>query len=210
MATKDQLWAMIAEERLGLADLFDQLDEAQWGVESLCEGWTVRDIAAHLVGPFGKNLFQLTWKLASYRFDFNRFTLTEAKKDPRSGPEIAAVLRADKDYRWAPPGLGPIAPFTDAIVHGQDVRRPLGVSRALPADRSVTVLDFLASPKASRGFVQRGHLDGLTWRCTDVGWSSGQGPLVEGPAEAIVLSMLGRRVAYDDLDGDGVERLRAR
>ena len=70
--------AMIAAERLGLADLFDGLTEAQWSVPSLCEGWTVRDVAAHLVTPFGQSLPRLVLKLASYRFDFDRFAFTEA------------------------------------------------------------------------------------------------------------------------------------
>ncbi|HEY4947539.1 MAG TPA: maleylpyruvate isomerase family mycothiol-dependent enzyme [Acidimicrobiales bacterium] len=210
MATDEELWAMIAEERLGLADLFGGLTEAQWSMPSLCEGWTVRDVAAHLVTPFGQSLPRLMLKLASYRFDFDRFAFTEARKNTMSGPELAASLRANTGYRFSPPGLGPIAPLTDAVVHGQDVRRPLSIGHELAPDRARAILDFLASPKATRGFVKRGHLDNLTWRCTDLEWSSGDGPVIAGPAEAVVLAMVGRSAAYTDLTGTGADVLRTR
>jgi uncharacterized protein (TIGR03083 family) len=210
MATNEELWAMIAQERLGLADLFGGLTEAQWSVPSLCEGWTVREVAAHLVTPFGQSLPRLMLKLASYRFDFDRFADTEARKNTMSGSELAASMREHKDYRFTPPGLGPIAPLTDAVVHGQDVRRPLGIDRELSQDRARAILDFLASPKATRGFVKRGHLNDLTWRCTDLDWSSGDGPVVQGPSEAVILAMVGRSVAYGDLAGTGADVLRSR
>jgi hypothetical protein len=51
---------------------------------------------------------------------------------------------------------------------------------------------------------------GLTLRATDADSSSGSGPEVAGPAMAIVMTMTGRTVALDELDGEGVETLRAR
>lgn len=167
-------------------------------------------IAAHLVTPFGQSLPRLILKLASYRFDFDRFAFTEARKNTALGPELAASLRANKDYRFSPPGLGPIAPLTDAVVHGQDVRRPLKRDHAVASDRARAILDFLVTPKGTRVFMKRGHLNNLTWRCTDLDWSSGDGPIVEGPVEAVILAMLGRSAAYEDLAGTGVDVLRTR
>jgi uncharacterized protein (TIGR03083 family) len=209
VATNAQLWAMIAGERVGLADIFDGLSASQWQTPSLCEGWTVRDVAAHLVTPLSQSLPRLVLTLASYRFDFDRYSFTEARKNTMTGARLAAVLRAKKDHRFAPPGFGPIAPLTDVVVHGQDVCIPLGIEREVAPDRALPILDFLVSAKATRGFVQRGRLDGVTWVCPDLEWSFGEGAVVEGPARSVILMMLGRH-ELAGLTGDGLELLHGR
>jgi len=45
---RDQAWQVIDAQRLGLAGLLDDLSEDEWQQLSLCGGWTVRDVAAHL------------------------------------------------------------------------------------------------------------------------------------------------------------------
>ena len=45
---RDEVWQMIDDERLGLADFFDDLSAEEWETASLCAGWRVRDVAAHL------------------------------------------------------------------------------------------------------------------------------------------------------------------
>lgn len=210
MAGPAELWRMVAEERVGLADTLDGLTDEQWATPSLCEGWTVRDVAAHLV-PRERSMARLLVKLAvSYRLDFARFAFDMAKQDPTPGPLLARELREEKDSRFVPPGMGPIAPLTDLVVHGQDVRRPLGIDHRITPDRARPILDFLVSPKATRGFVRKSHVTGITWRCTDLEWSSGSGPLVQGPAADIILALLGREVAYKELAGDGVALLTSR
>jgi hypothetical protein len=78
-----------------------------------------------------------------------------------------------------------------------------------PANLRV-VLGFLATKKATRGFTAKGRLDGLALQATDLDWSSGSGADVRGPAEAMMMSMLGRTDALADLEGEGVARLRSR
>ena len=102
-----------------------------------------------------------------------------------------------------------MAPLTDLTVHGQDIRRPLGLSRTFEADRQRAVLDFLTSTKARWGFTPRDRSwDGLRWEATDLDWSSGSGRPVCGPAEAIMLLLTGRPVALADVTGEGVQQLR--
>lgn len=201
---------MVAAERVALADTLDTLTDEDWATPSLCRGWTVRDVVAHLTLPLTRGLPQLMFDVARYRFDFDRFTLETATSTRSTGPELAGVLRARRDHRFAPPGLGPVAPLTDVVVHGQDIRRPLGRPYELAADRARPILDFLVSPPAMIGFVRRDRIRGLSWAATDVDWRRGTGPAVEGPAEAVILALLGRRAAYADLAGPGVEILTAR
>jgi uncharacterized protein (TIGR03083 family) len=122
------------------------------------------------------------------------------------GDRLPAVLREHADGRFTPPGSGPLAPLTDIIVHGQDIRRPLAITREFDPERIRTVLDFLVSPAATRGFT-KSSLQQFTWTATDLGWTGGSGPTVSGPAEAILLTLTGRRVARPELSGEGVDSL---
>ena len=52
MPATDARWDLIAAERRGLADLLDTLGDEQWATLTLCDAWTVKDMAAHvMVGP---------------------------------------------------------------------------------------------------------------------------------------------------------------
>jgi uncharacterized protein (TIGR03083 family) len=100
-----------------------------------------------------------------------------------------------------------VTPLTDLLIHGQDIRRPLGLTREFEAHRLRAALDFLASKRAHPGFVPRGRLAGLRLRATDLDWTSGEGAEVSGPGEALMMAMAGRQVALAELTGAGVAEL---
>jgi len=127
----------------------------------------------------------------------------------RSIQDIAQGLRDQAENPFSPPGMGIEAALTDLLVHGQDIRRPLGLPRVIPSERAETSLNFLTG-KVPRGFVTKDRLAGLALSATDVPFSSGSGAQVTGPAEALLLVLTGRPVALADLSGDGVAVLRGR
>jgi uncharacterized protein (TIGR03083 family) len=119
------------------------------------------------------------------------------------------VLRSKAGSRFTPPGSGPEAPLTDLVVHGLDVRRPLGLPREIPAERLRTALAFaVASPVG--GAATKRALGGLRFEAEDLDWSSGSGPVVRGPADELLLAVTGRTTALDSLGGDGLPLLRSR
>ncbi|KAB1946420.1 hypothetical protein F8271_06880 [Micromonospora sp. ALFpr18c] len=95
-------------------------------------------------------------------------------------------------------------------MHGQDIRRPLGLAHDLRPERLRASLDFLTGPRTVGFFVPRGLPTGLRFEATDLGWASGEGPTVAGPAEPLLLALTGRPVALDELSGGGVATLRGR
>jgi uncharacterized protein (TIGR03083 family) len=201
---------LIAAERRNLADTLDGLTDEQWQQPSRCEGWNDREVLAHLVMPFEVSIPSMLVKLARARFDFNRMSDTVARGDRRSPAELLAVYRANVTHRFTPPGLGPEAPLTDTVVHGEDILAPLGIRRAVAPDALTTVLDFVVSRSATRGFLPKGRVDGLHFTATDVDWSSGDGPTVGGPAAQLASAICGRTAALPVLAGDGVDTFRAR
>jgi len=110
---------------------------------------------------------------------------------------------------FEPPVVGLPGQLTDLQVHGQDMRRPLGLPHGLDLDRLRVSLDFLTGGRAI-GFTPRRRLAGLRLETTDLSWSWGTGDMLAGPAEALMMAITGRRVAVSDLDGPGVGVLAGR
>lgn len=204
------LFAEIADERRELAGLLAGLTADQLATPSLCAGWTVHEVAAHLVMPMevSTGRFLLTILACAGSFDRanDRLTRQQARRPPA---EIVGLLHDRAASRFTPPGSGAEAPLTDLLVHGADLRWPLDLSRDVPGHRVRTALDFVTS-RSGRGLVPRGALRGLRLEADDLDWSSGSGPTVRGDAEALLLAATGRTAALERLNGDGLPTLRAR
>ena len=202
---------MIAAERRALADEMDGWTDEQWQTPSLCGAWSVRQVAAHLIVPFtvaGPTFFR---SIVTSGFDFNKANDKLARAEAaKPTAAIAETLRANAEHRFTPPFNGPAAPLTDVLVHGQDMRRPLGIEHEIDPERLGRSLDWLQGGVA--GFVPKKRIAGLRFEATDIDWSSGptDGEAVTGPAEAILLAMTGRAAALEDLGGSGVVTLRER
>ena len=211
MGNDDAVRTLVAVERIRAADMLAGLDREQWQARSLCEAWTVQELAGHMIMPFRVSVPAMLMGLVKARGDFDSFS---SKVSARLGllpvDELIGILRENAENRFTPPGHGPSAPLTDIVVHTRDVARPLGLDTVAPLGTLRAVLDFLVSAKARRGFVPRGRLDGLRLVATDQNWSHGTGAIVEGPSEALMLAVAGRRATLGDLGGDGLTELRDR
>jgi uncharacterized protein (TIGR03083 family) len=203
-------FAQIADERRGLAALVAGLTEEQQATQSLCSEWSVRDVVAHLVVPLEVSLPKFVLAMLACRGKFDRANVRLAREQARRPfGEIVEVLRRKADSRFTPPGSGPEAPLTDLLVHGLDIRWPLGLPRDIPAERAHKSLTYLTAAPVG-GVVPKGTLDGLRFEAEDIDWAHGSGPRVRGDAEALLLAVTGRTTALDHLSGGGVSMLRAR
>jgi uncharacterized protein (TIGR03083 family) len=202
--------AAIAAERRRIADLLDSLTPAQLEVPSLCGSWTVRQVAGHLLAAISGRPSQAAGALVASGFRLHRANARLATAVARRSPaELAEGLRRHAGSRFKPPIVGFPGQLTDLQVHGQDMRRPLGLPNGLDLERLRVALDFLTGGRAI-GFAPRRRLAGLRFEATDLSWSWGAGPVLAGPGEALMMAMTGRRVALTDLDGPGVRALAAR
>ncbi len=202
-------WQMIAAERASFVEALAGLADADWVRPSLCAGWTVRDVVAHMTATANMTPPKFFGKMAASGFNFQRMTAREiaARTAGRSNEELVEGLRARIDARTAPPGPAP-SWLGETIVHGEDVFRALGGYRDHPVEHVVTVADFFKRGNLLIGTKRR--IEGVTLRATDADWQHGSGPQVSGPAIALLMAMTGRKRALDDLSGDGVAILRER
>ncbi|MQY08196.1 maleylpyruvate isomerase family mycothiol-dependent enzyme [Actinomadura macrotermitis] len=203
-------WQVIADERAGLADLLATLTADQWAHPSLCEGWTVREVAAHLgLGPrMGPGKTALA--LARARGSFDRMVRDTALREAaRPAGELVALLRSGAGSRHLAPGQRLDHALLDVLVHGQDITVPLGIPRPVPleaARHSAGVLWRMGFP-----FHARRRLHGVRLTATDTSWTAGEGAEAAGPIAALLLLLTGRHTAaLPRLDGPGTAVVAAR
>jgi uncharacterized protein (TIGR03083 family) len=202
-------WERVAAERGALVDLFAGLADDQWAVPSLCPGWTVKHVLAHLVSALDSG-FGLRLKAAVAgrgRAPAVIEALTRAYLG-RTPEELVATYSAHVDSHFAPPGLGWRSSLTDVMVHRMDVAVPLAIDPHRPPESWRPVLGFLTSGIPMLGSI-RSRRPKVSWRTTDLDWSTGSGPEVSGPADAIGITIAGREALLDRLEGAGVPLLEA-
>lgn len=197
-------------ERVALAAWLDTLDEGALATPSLCAGWTVKEVAAHLAVAMSGGVPSFLREIARHRGDAHAANRELARRRAeRPWPEIVATIRDRAGTRLTNPGTGPGGPFTDTLVHGGDMKHPLGVAHEPAGDRSLAALRFLTGRRAV-GFVSRGRLRGLRLVATDVEFASGTGAEVTGRASDLMMAAAGRAAVLPELSGPGVDVLRKR
>lgn len=185
----DQIWASVDAQRRDLADLIETFDAQQWTAPSLCDGWRVRDVAAHLTHshmPPGRMIVEAV--KSAFRFDPMIRRL--AVEDTRSQSEIAAALRAMAGVRKKVPGTSVQQPMIELLVHGQDMAVPLGIDLPMPTDAAVEAAKRLGGMKFPINAVR--HLDGVRLVATDADFAVGEGREVRSPIREIVMILAGR------------------
>jgi uncharacterized protein (TIGR03083 family) len=201
-------WEMIGAERAAFAGALADLPAESWDRPSLCPGWTVRDVVAHMTATAFMTPPRFILLMARAGFRFNTMTANAVRglTRERSDAELVELFRSRVGARTAPPGPT-VAMLGESIVHGEDVFRALGLYREHPIEHVLAAADFYKGSDLLIGSKRR--IAGVTLRATDADWTSGSGPEVAGPALALVMAMTGRVPPLDDLTGDGIEALRA-
>jgi uncharacterized protein (TIGR03083 family) len=204
------IWPVVHDERAALAaDLTSaSLGEDRWAQPSQCEGWTVRDVLAHMTATAKMTPGKFFPKMIGSGFNFDKVQEKGiAAERGASGADTLSRFQAVVGSEKKPPGPKDTV-LGETIVHAEDIRRSLGLQRAYPGDALVEVADFYKNSNLIIGTKRR--IDGLALRATDTDWSHGAGPEVSGPMLPLLLAMAGRKGALDELSGDGVEALRGR
>ncbi len=202
------LWPTTIAARRSLLATFEQLGDDQWDVQSLSEGWTVREVLAHLTLAARPPARRYMVALVGARGSFDKANHALAVADAtRPVDELLSGYSAVADHRFSPPGWPSAAPLRDVLLHGLDVRVPLGLSTDQPAADYVPVMGLLSS-RAGRSFARKGRPQ-VRWVATDHDWSHGEGGNVRGALADLALTAGGRSARLERLEGEGVPSIRA-
>lgn len=208
-AEYEPIFAAVANERHRVASLLDDLDDAQLATPSLCAGWDVQTVAAHIVSTVtaGTSTFL---RLALRRRSMARAIDELARRGARlPAAEIAASLHRCADRPISPPLFGPVGPLADILVHGGDIRIPLGLPFQPDPELAALAMDFLTGMWPF-GFVPVGRLRGVSLRATDVSRVWRSGAEIRGPVSALMMAACGRNALLGLLEGPGLPRLSQR
>ena len=206
---RERVFVAVAAERRAIAALIESLDAAQLATPSLCAGWDVKTVAAHLVSDFEDGFWGFLASGVRHGSMDRGIDALARRRAEASAADIAGTLRRRADHRLSPPVTGPRSGLTDVLVHGADMRIPLAIVHRPDPEHIAWVLDFLTGP-TQFGFFPRGRLRNIALIDEDTGQSWGTGDALVGPADALMLAACGRTAAFDRLTGPAVPVLRAR
>jgi uncharacterized protein (TIGR03083 family) len=193
------------EERRDLRRFLEGLTAEQWRLDSLCAGWSVRDVVAHLVGwddlllyrSRREHLHALLRFSALYAMSLASMTLVNRRIQSRtSGLTPGELLRRfaaedSPELKWLFDGTNPGAHLAEHVIHGLDIRHALGAPRHVAADHLVVALNGVTKLPGVRWSAWR-QLRRRRWEATDVDWRAGRGEVVSAPADAILMTLAGR------------------
>lgn len=193
-------------ERTDLAALLETLTPGQWEAPSLCRRWRVRDVVAHVMSFDGVSLLGMCRRAIQGRIlHVNQIGVDELAS--LTTEQLLSLLRAHLRPQGLATALGGRLALLDVTIHHQDIRRPLGIPRQIPAERLRWALAAsLYSPELPAWHLARG----MRLTPTDLDWTHGSGPEITGPAEALLMAITGRRSALGELAGPGQPVLASR
>lgn len=202
----DTIWSTIDAERAHAADLLDSLDDDQWQTPSLCDGWRVREVAAHLtLAHTGAGSASIS--LIRAGGSFNRMIRDTAIRQARQPTaEFGTWLRAAAGSRRKAVGVTPMEPLLDILVHQQDIARPLGISVQMPSAAAGAAAERVW--RMGFPFWARRRLTGVELVATDADFRVGAGGLAQAPIAELLMLLTGRGPDIDQLTGPGAARVR--
>ena len=198
--TDDELMTTIHDGRRAFGDLLAGLPAADWETPSLCAGWRVREVVAHMTMPLRYSAPRFLGEMLRSRGNFGRMADRVARRDAQAPVNaLLAAWRAGQESRWKPPGGGLPGALTHDVVHGLDITVPLGIEHPVGEAALRVVLDHATAPSSLEHF---GHdLTGTRLEADDLDWAFGDGEPLRGTARHLLLVLMDRRLPAGVLSG---------
>jgi uncharacterized protein (TIGR03083 family) len=203
------IWDAVHEERSRLVRDLEGIPDEQWRAPSLCPGWSVHDVLAHLIDSAMTTRVRFARQMVAARFDFDRANGHGVERHRAADPRhTLQAFRAVTDRTDTPPG--PLASrLVEAYVHGEDIRRPLGIEARYPTEQVMTALRYMTRTGAMFGGGKE-RVEGTCLSPVDTDQRIGEGAVVHGSAISLLLTASGRPLNPGELSGAGAVILAAR
>ncbi|QXJ23269.1 maleylpyruvate isomerase family mycothiol-dependent enzyme [Actinomadura graeca] len=202
----NEIWPVVHAEREALIRDLEDVPAERWSTPSLCPGWDVHDVVAHLAGDAKTTPLSFVLRFAAARFDFDRYNDAAVARERTDDPRRTLASFRAALHRTTGAPAPKATRLVEAFVHGEDVRRPLGLSRDYPVEPVVTALRHQLRTRVGIGGGKE-RAEGLHLVATDADLDVGEGPEVRGPALALLLALSGRPIRPDELTGPGAPTL---
>jgi uncharacterized protein (TIGR03083 family) len=204
MTTSD-LMPIVTAQRRAFGDVLEGLPESDWNAPSLCSGWRVREVVAHMTMPFRYSTLRFLGEMVRSRGNFARMADRVARRDGRA--PIATLLdgwRTNENHPWQPPGGGLQGALTHDVVHGLDITIPLGIEHPVSEEALRVVLDQATAPRSLKHFGVA--VSGIRFEADDLDWAFGDGEPLRGRARYLLMVLMDRRLPAGLLSGPATAR----
>jgi uncharacterized protein (TIGR03083 family) len=140
--SRSEIVVGLVDELEAFGALIEPLDAGAWSAPTRCEGWTVADVAAHVVGSMADVVSGRLEGLGSPEVTAREVAERKGRSPVELAAELAGVTKltaelgeAFDDEAWAAPapggfdgslGEGVEALWYDTYLHGDDIRAALG------------------------------------------------------------------------------------
>ncbi|WP_323959538.1 maleylpyruvate isomerase family mycothiol-dependent enzyme [Arthrobacter sp. JZ12] len=205
MGDSAEIWSLVHAERRRLVEDLSALTPEQWSRPSLCPGWDVHDVVAHLVDTARTSRLSFVHDMIAARGNFDRANDLGIVRTKQADPQdtLAALQDAMSLTRTPPANLA--TRLVEAVVHGEDIRRPLGIPGHHPDSAVTRALRYqLRTPVSFGGGRERAAGFRLMDSASGAAWGNGND--VAGPALDLLLAVSGRQVDGDRFRGSGAAR----
>lgn len=202
------VWTLVHAERAALLADLRELSSAAWQAPSLCPGWTVRDVTAHLINVAETTPWSFLWGMVRTGFDFDQQNQVgvHALGDPTPAEVLDHLDQVSERTSGPPRVLAPLdSRLVEEVAHGEDIRRPLGIRHAYQPDAVVQAITYQARTSTNFGGAKE-QVAGVQLVADDIDFQFGDGPRVKGPALEILMLVSGRDPRPDSLTGPDLGR----
>lgn len=213
----DQTWELIAAERKKLAAYGKHLTSKQWEAPSLCEGWNIADVYAHLVLESRYKAYEVLPSLVRGRGNIHNMMDSLARKygKAKTQAQLTALLEGDAKLRLSPQLVSPLEVLIDIVIHSADIKLALGEKWEVEPEVMKHILTKWHPSQTRFGTITnriRRRMKGLHWTAEDFDWSVGKSgqPKISGRGQFLIFAIAGRGLALEYVDGDGVEIMQKR
>jgi uncharacterized protein (TIGR03083 family) len=205
MTEDEELQPVVAARFRTLAELLSAAPDAAWSTPSLCDGWRVREVVAHLTMPARYTTDEFMVELERCDYDFTQLSNEIAGRDGAlPADRLVGDLRSEELHHWTPPGGGYHGALNHVVIHGLDVTVPLGAPGFAPEETIRVVLDDLTQGGGHEHFGI--DIEGRLLEASDIDWTFGSGQALRGAAEDLALALCGRKVPDGRLEGASLPR----
>ncbi|MDH6291970.1 maleylpyruvate isomerase family mycothiol-dependent enzyme [Rhodococcus opacus] len=188
--TDTDLQALVGPQFQALADALTVEPETIADAPSLCEGWSVRHVVAHVTMAARYDGPAFMRELAAAGHNFDVLSETIARRDSALPFDtLLDNLRSDTMAAWTPPGGGSVGALSHVVIHGLDITAATGLPRIASDEATRIVLSTLTGSGAQHFGID---VTGRFLRATDLDWRFGEGPALEAPAGDLILALAGR------------------
>ncbi|MHA7283913.1 maleylpyruvate isomerase family mycothiol-dependent enzyme [Arthrobacter sp. TMS2-4] len=199
------VWPTVHNERQALIRDLKSLTSQQWAQPSLCPGWDIHDVLAHLVDTAKTTRLGFVHQMITAKFDFDKASAHGITRERAATPKatLAEFDRVREATKTPPAALA--TRLVEAIVHGEDIRRPLKITGSYPSESIEAALRYQLKTGVSMGGGKK-RAAGFRLRASDLNVSYGSGPEVEGTSLELLMAVSGRPVDKEDFSGKGAAR----